>query len=289
MVEFQPLDQSAVLVLGVGRRGSSCGGSLAGVVGRGLWRSHGRGVGVRLRWPNAARSCGSSIEEAVLSPLLDLVADAADAPRDDRSSFHIASATVSPKPSARLFWTTTAAWRWRAFTIAAASSASAIGMHARCTRPRCMGEISPKSTHSSSTSAASGSSATPVTAGPPAGGERRGRDRRARRSRSSHRACPSCGPSARPARPAGASAGGGGPVWSTSTRLLMRPVRAVAAGKGGGGQFLRHLRSGRCRPSDPADVLAGRSARSWRRTGRSTEGSRALSGLVGPGGAKRPA
>ena len=41
--------------------------------------------------------------------------------------FHIASATVSPKPSARLFCTTTAARRWSALTIAAFSSASSIG------------------------------------------------------------------------------------------------------------------------------------------------------------------
>ena len=37
-------------------------------------------------------------------------------------SFHIASATVRPNPSARLFWTTTVAWRWIALTVAAFSS-----------------------------------------------------------------------------------------------------------------------------------------------------------------------
>ena len=42
-------------------------------------------------------------------------------------AFHIASATVSPKPSARLFCTTTSARRCRALTIAAFSSTSSIG------------------------------------------------------------------------------------------------------------------------------------------------------------------
>ena len=50
--------------------------------------------------------------------------------------FHIASETVSPKPSARLFWTTTSARRCSALTITAFSSASSIGSSARCTRRR---------------------------------------------------------------------------------------------------------------------------------------------------------
>ena len=58
-------------------------------------------------------------------------------------SFHIASATVSPKPSARLFWTTTLAWRWITFTIAAASSGSAIGVQARWTRLLVAGQLPP--------------------------------------------------------------------------------------------------------------------------------------------------
>ena len=48
--------------------------------------------------------------------------------------FHMASTTVSPKPSARLFCTTTLACRWSALMIAAFSSASSIGTHTRCVR-----------------------------------------------------------------------------------------------------------------------------------------------------------
>jgi hypothetical protein len=36
-------------------------------------------------------------------------------------AFHMPSATLSPKPSTRLFWTITVACRWKAFTIAAFS------------------------------------------------------------------------------------------------------------------------------------------------------------------------
>ena len=73
-------------------------------------------------------------------------------------SFHIASATVRPKPSARLFWTTTVACRWSALTIAAFSSGSSIGMHARWTRLRaCVRAAAPqRSMHSSQHVAALG-------------------------------------------------------------------------------------------------------------------------------------
>ena len=53
--------------------------------------------------------------------------------------FHIASATVSPNPSARLFWTTTSAARCSALTITAFSSKSSIGSSARWTRSRASG------------------------------------------------------------------------------------------------------------------------------------------------------
>src|SRR5450755_4926805 len=53
--------------------------------------------------------------------------------------FHIASATVSPNPSARLFWTTTAAPLCSALTIAAFSSASVSGSIARWMRARTSG------------------------------------------------------------------------------------------------------------------------------------------------------
>ena len=50
--------------------------------------------------------------------------------------FHIASATVSPKPSAMLFCTTTDALRCSALTITAFSSASSIGRQTRWTLRR---------------------------------------------------------------------------------------------------------------------------------------------------------
>ena len=71
--------------------------------------------------------------------------------------FHIASATVRPKPSARLFWTTTVACRWNALTIIAASSGSSIGTQARWMRARRRrGSARHAATHSSSTCAAFG-------------------------------------------------------------------------------------------------------------------------------------
>src|SRR4051812_40945301 len=48
----------------------------------------------------------------------------------------MASATVRPNPSARLFCTTTSARRWSALTTRAFSSPSSIGKHARWTRAR---------------------------------------------------------------------------------------------------------------------------------------------------------
>src|ERR687888_520631 len=51
-------------------------------------------------------------------------------------AFHIASATVRPKPSARLFWTMTRAWRCNALTTIAFSSRSFIGKVTRWTRRR---------------------------------------------------------------------------------------------------------------------------------------------------------
>ncbi len=82
-------------------------------------------------------------------------------------AFHIASVTVSPKPSRRLFCTTTAACRWSALTIAAFSCRSSIGRLTRCTRSRCSsGSPRQRSVTSWNTSAPSGSSATASTLGP---------------------------------------------------------------------------------------------------------------------------
>ena len=81
--------------------------------------------------------------------------------------FHIASATVSPKPSARLFWATTSARRCSALTITAFSSASSIGSSARWTRRRTpRGSSCHAASASANTSAPSGSSATARTSGP---------------------------------------------------------------------------------------------------------------------------
>ena len=81
--------------------------------------------------------------------------------------FHIASATVSPKPSAMLFWTTTSAARWSALTITAFSSASSSGRQTRWTLRRAASSSPSRSVFaSSSTSLPSGSSETSSTAGP---------------------------------------------------------------------------------------------------------------------------
>ena len=81
--------------------------------------------------------------------------------------FHMASATVSPNPSARLFCTTTVARRWSALTIAAFSAGSSIGRDTRCTRARMSsGSAARRASTSSNTSSPSGSSVTAATAGP---------------------------------------------------------------------------------------------------------------------------
>ena len=56
---------------------------------------------------NASRSEGSLSKDPRSGH--HLVDDAANRGCDDGRDFHIASATVSPKPSSRLFWTTTVA------------------------------------------------------------------------------------------------------------------------------------------------------------------------------------
>ena len=54
------------------------------------------------------RSAGIGQQQTALT-VDDLVLDATDRRGDDRSAFHIGSVTVSPKPSTRLFCTTTVA------------------------------------------------------------------------------------------------------------------------------------------------------------------------------------
>jgi hypothetical protein len=81
--------------------------------------------------------------------------------------FHIASATVRPNPSAKLFWTTTVDERCSAFTMNAFSMGSSIGRLTRWTRLRCSdGRCLHAWMFSASTSVASGSSSTEAAAGP---------------------------------------------------------------------------------------------------------------------------
>ena len=97
----------------------------------------------------------------------DLLSDPADREASTALDFHMPSATVSPKPSARLFCTITVAWRCRAFTMAAFSSTSSIGKVTSRTRSRASeGSASQAVTHAVKTSAPSGSSVTPAVEGP---------------------------------------------------------------------------------------------------------------------------
>ena len=117
-------------------------------------------------WPNAARSRGR--DEQARDAVDDLVLDAADAAGDDRPApSSPPRSTVSPKPSASDFCTTTAAWRWIALTIAPFSSASAIGSVARWMRRRAPARQRPpcRASTSARTAAPSGSSCTPVDVG----------------------------------------------------------------------------------------------------------------------------
>src|SRR5918994_140591 len=82
--------------------------------------------------PNSSRSVGSSISNPD-SPCTTWSWIPPTLPATTGRAFHIASATVSPNPSAMLFWTTTSERRWIAFTIAAFSSTSSIGRVARWT------------------------------------------------------------------------------------------------------------------------------------------------------------
>ena len=82
-------------------------------------------------------------------------------------AFHMASATVRPKPSASDFCTTTSARVCSALTTAAFSSASVMSRHARWTRRRAArGSARQATTTSARVSAPSGSSETASIAGP---------------------------------------------------------------------------------------------------------------------------
>ena len=79
---------------------------------------------------------GWVIDEQPCAAILDLLLVASEPAGHDRPRLHSASVTPSPKPSWRLFLTTTAASRRRALTISAFSSRSAIGRMARLIRAR---------------------------------------------------------------------------------------------------------------------------------------------------------
>ena len=125
---------------------------------------------------------GSSIRRPCLA-VHDLVQDPADGAGDDRLRFHIASATVRPKPSARLFWTTTVAWRWSALTMRRSrrgrASARTRGGRGRARRAEACARAS---MHSSSTARALRVVGDAVTAGPASTRWRRATRRRARRT-----------------------------------------------------------------------------------------------------------
>ena len=106
----------------------------------------------------------------------------------------------------------------------------------------------------------------------PAGGAQRWSRRRARRTPSSHRPCPSCGPTGTPARPAvrrPAVAGRSGARRRAGRRArVIRPARVNAVR--GGGRRRRAARRSAAPPRPRSAPSPGSSAR----TGRSTEGSR---------------
>ena len=97
-------------------------------------RRRGRRSSPLTRSPNARRSRGSTRKPVRPSSICSRMPPIPEATTG--RPFHIASATVRPKPSARLFCATTSARRCRALTITAFSSASSIGSSARCTRRR---------------------------------------------------------------------------------------------------------------------------------------------------------
>ena len=116
--------------------------------------------------PSAAGSRGSPISSPS-TPSSIWSASPPTALATTARPFHIASQTVSPNPSRRLFCTTTVARRWSALTIAAFSVGSTIGRLAICTRRRAScGSARHPAVSSASTAGPSGSSATPVTEGP---------------------------------------------------------------------------------------------------------------------------
>ena len=192
--------------------------------------------------------------------------------------FHIASVTVSPNPSARLFWTTTVAWRCSALMIAAFSSGSLIGTHARWMRPRDRVRQRRASARCTRRRPAPprGRRRHPSTAGPT-------RTRWAPSEGSTWWAKPSITPAMsfiRSQREACTTSGACGRRRRAALEDVDVPVdparRAVAARERDRPAASRRRRAGR-RSRARAGRCARTSARSWPRTGRSTAGSRAPS------------
>src|SRR5215218_10860863 len=89
-----------------------------------------------LECPAEADQVAWVLQQQPAVAVVDLVLDAPTRLARTGRAFHIASATVSPNPSARLFCTITSARRWMALTMAAFSSRSSMGRQARWTRSR---------------------------------------------------------------------------------------------------------------------------------------------------------
>ena len=147
------------------RRAASGRGNARGPAGaparRSRRRARGPRPGERIASARASRSWGSSIRSPLSPSTIWSWIPPTRVPTTGRR-FHIASATVSPNPSAMLFWTTMSARRCSALTIAAFSSMSSIGRLTRWIRCRRLSSGSSRQAVSTSrqTASPSGSSET---------------------------------------------------------------------------------------------------------------------------------
>ena len=147
--------------------------------------------------------------------------------------FHIASVTVRPKPSCRLFCTITAAWRCSALTMAAFSSASAIGRLTQLDAPAVgVRELAPGGQDLVEDRRPLGIVGHGVDVRARQDELRAGRRRpvhQLREGRASRPGGPSAGPSARSARPAACPSVGARPRRMMSACRSTRPGRPVRA------------------------------------------------------------
>ncbi len=219
--------------------------------------------------PNAGRSVGSTS-----SPLRPCSICSAMPPTREPTtgrSFHIASVTVRPKPSARLFCTTTSARRCRAFTTTAFSTRSSTGRLARWVRSRASGGKRPLGgCDLPEHRCALGVVGDRVeSSGRRARGAPRARPARSGRTPRARRRDPSDDPTGRPGRRAARSrARGAPPAARLGDRRAWSSRRPVApSGRSPGPRSPRPPPGRRRRRED-------RSARSWAIRRRCTVGSR---------------